>query len=188
MFSELGIRRWNGKDDCELHGFDLVSGERKVSIPIPREAKNLEKRLWEVQTHLSQDCSKIAAWGRAEPSIQVFDVRQQGRLLFKIRSPLMFVNTVSFSPHGELLAFRGLSEIEEIQIWDCSKVKLKQTLKMPKGTTSGGGIGVPKDLMFSGDGRYLAVGCDDPSYLVFDLTSEQVVGRCHKAWSVFFSR
>lgn len=178
---------WAGKKDCELHGFDLVSGERKVSIPIPREAKDLEAHLWEMQTQLSPDCSKVATWGRSEPSIQVFDVRQQGRLLFKIRSdPLIWSSRVSFSPDGKLLAFRCLSEIEEVQIWDCTKGELKQTLKMPDGTTSGGGPRDPADAVFSRDSRYLAVGCDSPSYIVFDLSSEQVIGRCDKAWSALF--
>ena len=167
------------KEEYELHGFDLVTGDRKVSIPFSREAKEPEE-LFEVQVNLSSDCSKMACWGVSEPSIKVFDVRKQGLLLFKIRNdPLMFVNFVGFSsPDGELLAFRCLGETEEVQIWDCTKGELKQTLKMPEGTTSGGGIRPQKELTFSGDGRYLAVGCDDTSVIVFDLSSGREAGRC----------
>lgn len=172
----------------ELHGFDLASGELKVNMPIPAEDIN-PAYLPDWSALLSGDCSKLVCRNRSGSIIQVFDVMQKCRCLLTITTPNAFVDSISFSSNGDLLAFRNY---DDIQIWNCVECKNQKHLTMPPdarertlNTTVRFPHG-PDGMQFSDNKQFLAVAGDTSGIVVFDVESGQAIGQCSDAWIPHF--
>ena len=168
-------------EQCELHGYDLVTGERKISIPFSLNPSGPEE-LTSWKAILSSDNSTIACWKLSGTTIQVFDVRKQYQQTFSIKDKERRIESIGLSSNGELFA---ISDSTEVQVWECRTGKIKCRLSMPAETDSGMRHGMyrchPESIQFSSDGLYPAVGGYGNGIAVFNLLTGQGIGHCLQA-------
>ncbi|MFT3881686.1 MAG: WD40 repeat domain-containing protein [Gemmatales bacterium] len=163
-------------DQCELHGLDLATGERRISKSIDLKGAN-----WVFPTQcsavLSADCSTIACYVDIESSIQVFDVRQECKRLFI--ADQFIIDSIGLSSHGELLAINSL---ERVYVWDCRTGQIKYQQRISGANKHYSRMELFRShteyLQFSDDGRYLAVGSDEDCVVVFDMLTGREIGKC----------
>lgn len=169
----------NSSNENELHGFDLRTGQRKVSFPLSHNGETKEPR---TDAILSADGSTLAvnfglaSWG-------IYDVHKNCQYQFTVNESL--ITYANLSPKGSLFA---LLDGDHVQVWDCRTGKMRHQLLMPAGMIFPKIMGDPLDkyLNFSDDERYLAVSGDDGSTAVIDLSSELYLGQRPKGQMALF--
>jgi DNA-binding SARP family transcriptional activator/energy-coupling factor transporter ATP-binding protein EcfA2 len=100
---------------------------------------------------ISRDGRMLAAVDN-RGQIYVWDTRTGHRLAGPLGDPAFPIHMAAFSPDGHLLAMRGASGIEELQLWDVASRTVVRQLPLP---TEDDAIA---DATFSPDGRVLATG------------------------------
>jgi WD40 repeat protein len=173
------ISNRNSSNETELHGFDLRTGQYKVSFPLSNNGEAKGPRTVAI---LSADGSRLAVnFGLA--SWCIYDVHKNCQYQFTVNGwPSTYA---TLSPKGSLFA---LQDGDHVRVWDCRTGKMRHQLSMPAGMTSPMLIGYPFDkyLSFSEDERYLAVSGDDGSIAVNDLSSELYLGQRPKGQMALF--
>lgn len=165
----------NPRELFELHGYDLATGELKVVKPVMLEKP---ARDFPVSWHaiLSSERTTMSCYDNAS-TLQIFNIRDLPQRLFSINEP--FIYSLSFSADGKLLALHH--GIDQLDVWDCQTGTVIKRLKLPAKESSAGfgSFGChPESMQFSSDGRYLALGSDDNVIVLFDLTTDRIIGQC----------
>jgi len=172
-------------EEWELHGIDLETGKRQVTLPITfSDVHPINDPFW--RFCFSADCSKLLGVDIIRGQYDIIDLENQGR-----RLPHSYhggIDNIGMSANGELV---GTRINEHVQILETRTGKLKRQLEMPKesmffGFGRKGHAAFPDQLKFSNDRRYLAVSSDQESVIVFDLSTGRQIGECQGATHPLF--
>jgi WD40 repeat protein len=152
-----------GCDDKSLRVWEIATRKQVLTIPMPFETDSLA---------FSPDGKYIAVGGTEtkakEPrycEVKIYEV-PGGKLHAALQGPYCIVNSVAFSPDGNLLA-AGIS-IQSCQLWD---LRTKKALWVKKVGNIDYGI-----IAFMPDGKWLAVG-GYQAISVLDVASGTLINR-----------
>ncbi|TVQ23262.1 MAG: TIR domain-containing protein, partial [Leptolyngbya sp. DLM2.Bin15] len=165
-----------------------TSNNRNELIDILHEALSTVREMNSLEGHaspvtdivFSPDSQTLASWAAGDSTILLWNV-ETGEQLHTLAKHGDWLNSISFSPNGQILA--SASSDATIRLWDVESGDVLQTLQ-------GHQIGVGS-VTFSPDGTVLASGSQDNTVKLWDIETGNLLqtleGHQDAVWNIYFS-